>query len=195
MQSVSPSLVSRFRTLLRQRSKPRSFRRFLHAESLENRLALTAGTGIEVVADDASLSQYLAQTQEMGPVAPPAPDAPINTAAPVDSLDAQAVDAAITAGLTSDPAAEGEDVPPTILSFQVTRSGGWVYASGQIADDDPLNSWVSINGVQFWAEIAGVDSNGFFSLARVDEGCVGEVTAWAYDFNGNGSERVSAWLG
>lgn len=185
-----PSLVDRFRTHFLLHTKPRSFRRVLRAESLEHRLALTAGTGVEAIPYDPTLSLYLAQAPEMGPVAPPA-DSPV--APPAESLDAHAVDAAL-ASLVTDPAAEGESVALAIVDFQVYRDSGWVYASGRITSPDPTNSYVSINGVQFWAEIAGVDSAGNFMLVRADEGGVGVVEAYAYDFYGNSSEKAIAVL-
>src|SRR5688500_896082 len=103
---VSMSFVRRFLVrasripATRQRDSQSRIRR-LTAEPLESRLALTTvPVPIDAVVDE-SLATYLAQTQEMGPVAPPvtapAVEAAIQLPLPAIPLDPAAVDLLVAA--------------------------------------------------------------------------------------------------
>ena len=206
MSSAAPVAFPGLRSRSRLARAPRPvFRRRLQAESLESRLALTAAAIAEIPSLDVTLAQYLTQSYEVGPSAQSG-EVPVG-ASPTENLNPQAVDAALAEGLDSGAAGEGEDgtastdtgtgsqdLPPVIVDFEVWHSDGWVYITGRITDEDPGNAHVIIDGLQFLAEIAGVDPWGNFSLARADEGLRGEVFANASDFYGNSAQEVSAWL-
>jgi hypothetical protein len=165
----------------------RSRTRSLRLESLDRREVFTGEiAAVEPPPADGSLAAYLQQIPEAGPIAPA-------EAVPA-TVDVQAVDAALVDAALN-PAAEGENTVPTIHGFRVTRNAGYVFVTGTIADDDLMfMPYVILNGTQFMATTVYAYSSGYFSLVVEDMGLDGPVYARAYDFYGNVSPEVSAYL-